>query len=127
MGRKPLWYGLTMLLVGLAITAVIVKPLNFGVEFRGGTELKITVAESVDQDDADALLDAISEADIAGAENPSAITAGGNSADHSSRCRTRERTRIDAIVDLFPASTPRPTSRSRTSDPAGARRWPSGP
>ena len=108
MGRKPLWYGLTVLLVGLAITAVIVKPLNFGVEFRGGTELKITVAEGVDQDDADALLDAISEADIAGAEHPSAITAGSNSLvlTTESLSDQGEDEAIDAIVDLFPDIDP---------------------
>ena len=108
MGRKALWYGLTMLLVGLAITAVIVKPLNFGVEFRGGTELKITVAEGVDQDDADALLDAIAEADIAGAENPSAITAGSNSLvlTTESLSDAGEDEATEAIIDLFPDVDP---------------------
>ena len=69
-GRKALWYGVTLLLVGLALTAVLVKPLNFGVEFRGGTEFKITVAEGVDQDDADDLREAVADAGIENAENP---------------------------------------------------------
>ncbi|KAA1424131.1 protein translocase subunit SecF [Nocardioides antri] len=76
MGRKALWYGITVLLVGLALTAVIVKPLNFGVEFRGGTELKIAVEGGVDQADADNLREAIADSDIENAENPTVTTAG---------------------------------------------------
>ncbi len=66
-------------IVGLAIAALFVKPLNFGVEFRGGTELKIAVAEGVDQDDADDLREAIADAGIEDAENPSVTTAGSDS------------------------------------------------
>ncbi|PWN02817.1 protein translocase subunit SecF [Nocardioides silvaticus] len=78
-GRKGLWYGITAVLVGLAIAIIIAKPLNFGVEFRGGTEQKITVSAGVDQADADDLREAIADADIEGAANPAVTTAGGNS------------------------------------------------
>jgi len=78
-GRKAIWYGVSVLLIGLALTALIVKPLNFGVEFRGGTEQRITVGSSVDQADADELREAIADADIEGATNPTVTTAGGNS------------------------------------------------
>ena len=78
-GRKGLWYGITAVLLGLAIAIIIAKPLNFGVEFRGGTEQKITVSAGVDQADADDLREAIADADIEGAANPAVTTAGGNS------------------------------------------------
>ncbi|WP_183100868.1 protein translocase subunit SecF [Nocardioides pelophilus] len=104
-GRKPLWYGITVILVGLAITAVIVKPLNFGVEFRGGTELKITVAEGVDQSSADELRESIADAGIEGAANPSVTTAGGNSLvlTTESLSDTGEDEAEDVIVGLFPS------------------------
>ena len=108
MGRRALWYGLTALLVGLAITAVIVKPLNFGVEFRGGTEQKITVAEGIDQTDADDLREAIADAGIENAENPSVTTAGGNSLvlTTDSLSEEAELETEDVIVEMFPSVTP---------------------
>jgi preprotein translocase subunit SecF len=47
-GRRALFYSISILLVGLAIAALVVKPLNFGVEFMGGTEVRIAVAVGVD-------------------------------------------------------------------------------
>jgi preprotein translocase subunit SecF len=79
-GRRALWYSITLVLVGLAITAVVVNGLNFGVEFRGGTEVRVTLADGeATQDEADRLLDAIADADIENAENPTVTTAGSSS------------------------------------------------
>jgi preprotein translocase subunit SecF len=75
-GRRWLWYGVTALLVGLAITALIVKPLNFGVEFRGGTEMKISVPGGTSQADADHLREAVADSGIPHDENPTVTTAG---------------------------------------------------
>ena len=103
-GRKPLWYAITLVLVGLALTAVVVKPLNFGVEFRGGTELKIAVAGGVNQDDADGLRESIADAGIEGAANPSVTTAGGNSlvlTTESLSAESEDEAKI-VVIDLFP-------------------------
>lgn len=78
-GRKAVIYAISIVIVGLALTALIVKPLNFGVEFRGGTEQRVTVASGVDQADADELREAIADAGIDNAENPSVTTAGDDS------------------------------------------------
>lgn len=78
-GHKVLWYGISAVLIGLAITCIILKPLNFGVEFRGGTEMKISVASGVDQADADDLREAVADAGIENAENPTVTTAGNTS------------------------------------------------
>ena len=78
-GRRALFYGISIVIVGLALTALVVKPLNFGVEFRGGTEQRITVSSGVDQADADDLREAIADAGIEHAENPSVTTAGDDS------------------------------------------------
>lgn len=108
MGRRALWYGFTALLVGLAITAVIVKPLNFGVEFRGGTEQRITVAEGVDQTDADNLREAIADTGIEGAENPSVTTAGGESLvlTTESLSETAEDETEAVVLEMFPGISP---------------------
>ncbi len=103
-GRKAIWYSITVVLLGLAITAVVVKPLNFGVEFRGGTEQKISIEAGVDQADADDLREAIADAGIEGAANPSVTTAGGNSLvlTTESLSESGEEESKDVIQDLFP-------------------------
>ncbi len=79
-GRKMLWYGVSILIVGLAVTALFVKPLNFGVEFTGGTEFRAVVgAGEANQTAADDLREAVANSGIEHAENPSVITAGDNS------------------------------------------------
>jgi preprotein translocase subunit SecF len=107
-GHRALWYSITGLLVALAITAVIVKPLNFGVEFRGGTEQRITVAGGVDQSDADDLREAIADAGIEGAENPSVTTAGDDSLvlTTESLSESAEDETEAVIIETFPSVTP---------------------
>lgn len=76
-GRKGLFYAISGLLVALAIVTVVIKPLNFGVEFTGGTEYNITVGPGeATQDAADRLRDAVGDAGIENAENPTVTTAG---------------------------------------------------
>ncbi|UMG92650.1 protein translocase subunit SecF [Nocardioides sp. TF02-7] len=105
MGRRALWYGISVLLVGLAVTAVAVKGLNFGVEFTGGTELQVTLAQGVDQDDADRLREAVADAEIENAENPTVTTAGSNSLVLTTEDLddAEEEEARSIIVDLFPA------------------------
>ena len=78
-GRRPIWYGVSIVLVALAIAAVAIKGLNFGVEFTGGTQYKASLTQSVSQEDADAVREAIADAEIEGAESPSVVTAGSDS------------------------------------------------
>jgi preprotein translocase subunit SecF len=107
-GRKALIYGISVVIVGLAIAALFVRPLNFGVEFRGGTEQKITVSDGVDQSDADALREDIADAGIEGAENPSVTTAGSDSlvltTEELSDAGEQESEAV--ILDLFPNVVP---------------------
>ena len=107
-GRRALWYGVSILIVGLAIAALFVKPLNFGVEFRGGTELKIAVADGVDQTDADDLREAIANAGIEHAENPTVTTAGSDSLVLTTESLSED-AQIEAegvIADMFPSVVP---------------------
>ncbi|USQ82017.1 protein translocase subunit SecF [Ornithinimicrobium faecis] len=40
-GRRNLWYGIAGVLIVVSILGIFVKGLNFGIEFRGGTELRV--------------------------------------------------------------------------------------
>lgn len=76
-GRRWLIYAVSGVLIALAITINVVKPLNFGVEFTGGTEYNITVGDGeATQDAADQLRDAVGEAGIENAHSPTVTTAG---------------------------------------------------
>lgn len=75
--RRPLWYAISLVLVGAAIAVVLVKGLNFGIEFTGGTQFRVPLAASeVTQDNADELRTAIAEAGIEGADTPVVTTSG---------------------------------------------------
>lgn len=80
--RKALWYGVSGVLVALAILVVVVKGLNFGVEFTGGTQYRIdNLSSSVSgQDTADTLRDEIGESsDLDFVAEPTVTTSGENS------------------------------------------------
>ncbi len=75
-GRRPLWYAITGTVVLLAFAAILIRGLNFGIEFTGGTEFRVPVAGGASQSVADDLREAVAGSGVEGAENPSATTAG---------------------------------------------------
>lgn len=76
-GRQWLFYGISLVLVGLAVTVLFFKPLNMGVEFTGGTSLSVPVGEgNATQDNADDLREEIADSGIENAENPTVTTEG---------------------------------------------------
>lgn len=76
-GKRGLWYAASLLIVGAAIAVVVLKGLNFGIEFTGGVQYRVPLATSdVTQDNADALREAIGDAGIEGAESPIVTTSG---------------------------------------------------
>ncbi len=104
-GRRALWYGITFVLVALAIAAVSIKPLNFGVEFTGGTEFNITVgAGEATQDAADDLREAVGDAGVTNAESPTVTTSGDQALTMQTENLTpgqREDVR-EVVLDTFP-------------------------
>lgn len=75
--RRPLWYAISLVLVGAALAVVLIKGLNFGIEFTGGTQYRVPLAAAdVTQDNADELRAAIAEAGIEGADTPVVTTSG---------------------------------------------------
>ena len=79
-GRKWLWYGVSGLIVLLAVLGLSVKGLNYGIEFTGGTQYKVSLpSEQVTQDNADALREAVGGLGIPNASTPVVTTSGENS------------------------------------------------
>ncbi len=78
-GRKWLWYAISVVIVVLAVGGLYVKGLNMGIEFVGGAQYRVTVPNDqppVDQDDADAVREAVAASGVEGAESPVVNTAG---------------------------------------------------
>ena len=79
-GRKWLWYGISALIVLLAVLGLSIKGLNYGIEFTGGTQYTVSLpADEVTQDNADALREAVGSLGIENASAP-VVTTAGNSA-----------------------------------------------
>lgn len=79
-GKPWLWYAVSIVLVGVAVAVLFLKPLNMGVEFTGGTTLSVPVGSgNATQNNADALQEAVADSGIENAENPT-VTTEGNSA-----------------------------------------------
>lgn len=74
--RRALWYSITGAVVLLAFAAIIIRGLNFGIEFTGGTEYRVPVSGQSSQAEADALKEAIADTGIPGTEAPIVTTAG---------------------------------------------------
>ena len=75
--QRGRWYLLSGILVAVAIGIVLVKGLAFGIEFTGGTQYRVPVAASdVTQTNADAVREAIADADIEATGSPTVTTAG---------------------------------------------------
>lgn len=47
-GRRNLWYSVAAVLIVLSLLGIFVKGLNFGIEFRGGTELRVPGVSSME-------------------------------------------------------------------------------
>jgi preprotein translocase subunit SecF len=75
--QRGRWYLLSGILVAIAVAIVLVKGLAFGIEFTGGTQYRVPVAASdVSQANADAVREAIADADIEATGAPIVTTAG---------------------------------------------------
>lgn len=77
-GHRALWYAISGTLVGLAIAVILVKGMNFGIEFTGGTQYTVTdlSSEVANQETADELSSAIGDSSVGGEASPQVTTAG---------------------------------------------------
>jgi preprotein translocase subunit SecF len=79
-GRRWLWYGISAAIVLMAISGLFFKGINYGIEFTGGAEYRVSLpASQVTQDTADQLREAVAGTDIDNASSP-VVTTSGNEA-----------------------------------------------
>jgi len=79
-GRWKLWYVMSGVIVVVAALGLWLKPLNFGIEFVGGAEYRVSqlAPGQASQDNADKLRNAIAGLGIKNAEAPIVTTSGTN-------------------------------------------------
>src|SRR3954451_25148463 len=77
-GHRALWYTISGGLVAIAILVIIVKGLNFGIEFTGGTQYRIDnlTSDVAGQGTADQLRDEIGQSGLGGDAEPTVTTSG---------------------------------------------------
>ncbi|WP_182174488.1 protein translocase subunit SecF [Flaviflexus equikiangi] len=51
-GRRKTWYTIALVFIGLTIALLLVKPINFGIDFRGGSQFTISGTANISQQDA---------------------------------------------------------------------------
>lgn len=78
-GRRALWYAISGVLVGLAVLVIVVKGLNFGIEFTGGNQYTLSnlPSEVAGQETADELRDGIGS-EVDGLTSEPIVTTAGN-------------------------------------------------
>ena len=75
-GKRLLWYTISAVLVALAVVIVVIRGLNFGIEFTGGVQYRVAVdASQVTQENADRLREAVAGTGVEAAESPNVTTA----------------------------------------------------
>jgi len=76
-GRRWLWYAMSAGIVAVAVIGLGVRGLDYGIEFTGGAEYRVSVpADQVTQDNADDLREAVAATGIDNAASPVVTTSG---------------------------------------------------
>jgi preprotein translocase subunit SecF len=76
-GRRWLWYAISGVIVLVAIGGLYFKGINYGIEFTGGAEYRVSMpADQVNQDTADELREAVAGTGIESAAAPVVTTSG---------------------------------------------------
>ncbi len=76
-GRKWLWYAVSGIIVLLAVAGLYFKGLNFGIEFEGGVEYKVSLpANEVTQANVDKIRTAVANTGFDAASSPIVNTSG---------------------------------------------------
>jgi preprotein translocase subunit SecF len=76
-GRRWLWYAVSGVIVVVAVAGLGLRGLNYGIEFTGGAEFRVSVPSSqATQDTADTLREAVADTGIEAAASPVVTTSG---------------------------------------------------
>jgi preprotein translocase subunit SecF len=76
-GRRRLWYSISAVIIAIALYGVFVQKLNWGLEFEGGVEYRVTMAAgAADQEHVTEVLEAVNATGIENATDPAVNTSG---------------------------------------------------
>ncbi len=76
-GKKWLWYSASAVIVAIALSGLIGRGLNLGIEFTGGSEYTVSLpTEQVTQDTADTLREVVAGTGVPDASSPIVTTSG---------------------------------------------------
>jgi preprotein translocase subunit SecF len=78
-GRRWLWYAVSGVIILIAVGGLYFKGMNYGIEFTGGAEYRVTLADGADQDTADSLREAVAGSGVEDASSPVVTTTGTDS------------------------------------------------
>jgi preprotein translocase subunit SecF len=90
-GRRRLWYGISVAILVLSTLGFVVQGFNLGIEFKGGVELTAKV-QSADSATADRLARAVEQADVPEAGDPIVTTSGSDTIRIDVRALTQDQT-----------------------------------
>ncbi len=103
--RRKLWYSMSAVMIGLALAGILLNGLNFGIEFRGGSEFRVLGVTNTQDYEARAE-GAVSEAKIPGSVTTTIV--GGNTVrvqTEAAQAQTEAaRTALAETFDVDPAS-----------------------
>jgi preprotein translocase subunit SecF len=76
-GRRWLWYAVSAVIVVICVGGLTVKGLNWGIEFTGGAEYRVSLpSDQVTQDTVDELRTAVADSGVDNASSPVVTTSG---------------------------------------------------
>jgi len=107
-GRRWLWYASSAVIVLVAIVGLGVKGLDYGIEFTGGAEFRVSLPSTqVSQGLADDLREAVAGTGVEGASSPVVTTSGSEALLVQTEPLTGDdsETVVDAILETTGAST----------------------
>lgn len=90
-GRRKLWYSISVLIVALAVIGFVVRGFNMGIEFKGGVEFTAKV-QTANSDSVDAMTQAVLGAGVPEAGDPQVTTSGSDAL----RIQTKALTQVQA-------------------------------
>ena len=78
-GRRRLWYTISAVIVLVAMSGLFFKGINWGIEFTGGAQYRVSLPQSqVTQETADDLRVAVASTGVDAASSPVVTTSGDN-------------------------------------------------
>ncbi|GAB2981502.1 protein translocase subunit SecF [Nocardioides montaniterrae] len=115
-GRPWFWYAVSICIIALALSGVVFRGLNFGVEFTGGTSFSANVGSgNATQSNADKLASAIADAHVKNAGTPQVTTAGNEALTvQTESLNQSEREQVTAVIEKTFPQTAKDQAISKT-------------